>query len=208
MSTTPNLNPHQMLQSHLVNCNICKKFSHSTIVDRDLGDGRKWFDTTTHENKNRMLCPVGLRLLELARKDDPNKVPSLNRTAWPFVAKLYQRIEVRVRGRWIEARVMDRSISARHYYEKKGEDGKLHHRTGAEKVVGYEVEADNGRRYFVNPGNIRKLPNTPITSVSVRGNVIQPPLGFNPGEKLRLVLRDVPVEVPSTPGRLTLHLGG
>jgi hypothetical protein len=222
MSTTPILNPHQMLQSHLVNCNICKKFSHTTIVDRKEVDGRpgRWFDTTTHEKRHRMLCPVGLRLLELARKDDPNKVPGKSNMVWPFVAKLYERIEARIKGQWVECRVMDKSISARFYYQKEGEDGKLHHRTGAEKIIGYEVETNTGKRAYVNTGDVRRCPSPKPGGIASIGDIVTPPLGFQPGKKLALILRDSSTVEPgdstfettgSTPvpsTKFTLHLGG
>jgi hypothetical protein len=148
MSQTPILTAHAFFHSHLVNCNICKK----SVTEK----GRGVWNVSTKAAEQHRLCPVGVILLANAIKEDPNANP-FKPQSFPFVAKLYERILALVENVWQEARVIDRSISAAHQYEKLDEEtGLLHWRTAAPQVIGYEVEA-KGKRYYVNRHNIKKL---------------------------------------------------
>lgn len=143
MSATVELDPWQALRSHTVNCN--------------KGCSRK-----------RVVCPVGKLLLTRALKA-PEKKGKLK--SFPFVAKMYEHIKCNIGGEWIEAVVVDRSLSARKMYKpvEDWDTGKLGPwRTAEGRVVGYEVLTDNKEQHYVNSGNVKSMRVRRLEQVSER----------------------------------------
>lgn len=142
----PTLSKHQLFQSHLVNCDICRKYESAGIAEVSEG---VW-QSTVREVANRRMCPVGVKLFNEALKEEPNKSP-FRPKSFPYVAKMYETVRFRHTGsiEWIQGKVIDRSIGAN------------------QRVMGYEVEVitksrfegvrDRQEQYYVNPNNIKPL---------------------------------------------------
>lgn len=219
MSATPDLSHHQLFQSHLVNCNICRKYDSAEIIETQKDSG-VW-NTKTTPTVNRRLCPVGLKLLEEARKEDPDKNP-FKPAFFPFVAKMYQHIEGEIKGKWEACMVVDRSISAPQGYQKLDkESGEVHWRTSTARVVGYEVETDDGRRHYCNEKQIRKIkpqkivaPVKDVHSLNLGKSVASPSsaltLKLQSSSKVERFTenKDVAGSIPASGAKFTLHLGG
>ncbi len=138
MSQTPILTQHQLFRSHVVSCRLCKVVNPKT--------------------KMRKLCYMGALLLAKAQAEpEATTGQPMN---FPFVAKLYERVSCLIKGEWVEARVIDKSTSARHQYEKLNEDaGLMEWRTAAETTIGYEVENRQGKFYT---NSVKKLVYGPV----------------------------------------------
>lgn len=130
MSAAIELDAWQKVRSHQVNC------SHGCT-------------------RKRVVCKVGKILLARALAE-PEK--SIRPKSFPFVAKLFERIGVRIDGKWTEAVVRDRSIQSPEMYQRTDyETGTTTWRTAAAKIVGYEVETDDKVRHYVRPFEIKSL---------------------------------------------------
>lgn len=170
MGSIPNLSAHQLFQSHLVNCDICRKYDSAEIIETQPDSG-VW-NVHVKETSKRRLCPVGLVLLEAARKEDPDKNP-FKLAFFPFVPKMFQKIEGLVRGNWTICKVVDKSIAAAQPYQQKDKaTGEYHWRTSSSRAVGYEVETEDGRRFYCNEKQIRKIKPSKIaaTKPSISGS--------------------------------------
>jgi hypothetical protein len=144
MSQTPILTARQLFRSHVVSCRKC--------VGYYGGKG----ENNKKKIAKRSLCVVGSILFARAKAENPEANPSKPQN-FPFVARLYERVLAKIGNEWIEARVIDKSTSARHQYEKLNEDtGLMKWRTAAETTVGYEVENRKGK-FYVNSSNVKKL---------------------------------------------------
>lgn len=153
-TTIPSLNYHQLFRSHLVNCDICRKYESASITFREdvsfgSGEGKGW-EVNTKAKINRRMCRVGIILFNKALKEDPHKSP-FRPKSFPYVAKIYEKVRFRPRGslEWRQGNVIDRSL------DQHG------------RVMGYEVEVTTISRFegvrpkkeqfYVNPNNIKPL---------------------------------------------------
>src|SRR5258707_862253 len=120
MGQTPILSPVQMFQSHVVSCTQGCKWEYKEIT------------------RIEVRCPVGKLLLERAKKEEPETNPFKPRF-FPFVPKMFEKILAKVKGQWIEARVIDKSVAA---------NG---------RSVGYECETSGGNRFYVNRYHVKRI---------------------------------------------------
>lgn len=192
-TTIPNLNYHQLFRSHIVNCNVCKKYDSASITFREdvsfgSGEGKGW-EVNTKTKVNRRMCAVGVILFNKALKEDPTKSPWRPKS-FPYVAKMYERVRFRPRGslEWQLGNVIDRSL------DQHG------------RPMGYEVEVTTmpkfegapprKHHYYVNPNNIKPLVTYQEKQEALRQkqNPNQPP--------------PQPRKTTSKSGKYTFTLGG
>lgn len=189
MSSFPTLSKHQLFQSHLVNCDICRKYESASVELSDIEGFGKSFEVKTKPQVNRRMCPVGVKLFNEALKEDPSKSP-FRPKSFPYVAKIYEVVKFRPTGtiEWIQGKVIDRSL---------GDNG---------RVMGYEVQIvtkssfegvlDKVEEFYVNPVNIKPLISWKEKQEALKQQEMQ----------VKSVLNEAPSTY--TPGKFKFRVGG